>query len=213
VVGLFGPGWRSNFEERVFAGDDGYMKYSRGDGSFWSFGWTGNSNNINSFAVAGPAQQIATLIQGSANWTLTFQSGEQRSFDKTSGLLTAIKDRNGNATQLTYDGLNRLTTATDAAGRHLYLTYLNSSSSLVSSVSSDVGISLSYTYDGQGRLITVTKPDNTTVSFEYDANSFISAVKDSEGKILESHTYDSLGRGLTSSRANGVESVTVTYPQ
>jgi hypothetical protein len=28
-----------------------------------------------------------------------------------------------------------------------------------------------------------------------------------------SHTYDVLRRGLTSSRANGVDAVTVTYPQ
>lgn len=33
-VGLFGPNWRSNFEERVFVGSDGYIKYARGDGSF-----------------------------------------------------------------------------------------------------------------------------------------------------------------------------------
>jgi hypothetical protein len=41
----------------------------------------------------------------------------------------------------------------------------------------------------------------------------ITTVKDSQGKILESHTYDALGRGLTSSRANGVDAVSVTYPQ
>jgi YD repeat-containing protein len=60
--------------------------------------------------------------------------------------------------------------------------------------------------------MTVTKPDLTTLSFEYDSNGFISAVKDSDGKILESHTYDSKGRGLTSSRAGGVDAVTITYP-
>jgi YD repeat-containing protein len=74
-----------------------------------------------------------------------------------------------------------------------------------------VGLSLSYAYDGQGRLTTVTKPDQTTVSFTYDSNSMITAVKDSNGKILESHTYDSSGRGLTSSKANGVDAVTVSY--
>ena len=36
-VGLFGPNWRSTYEERVFLGNDLYMKYARGDGSFWSF--------------------------------------------------------------------------------------------------------------------------------------------------------------------------------
>jgi YD repeat-containing protein len=83
----------------------------------------------------------------------------------------------------------------------------------VSSVTSDVGITLSYAYDGQGRLTQVTKTDNTVISFVYDTQNRITAVKDNEGKILESHTYDPLGRGLTSSRANGVDAVTVTYPQ
>jgi hypothetical protein len=35
--GAFGPNWRSTFEERVFSTGDGYMMYSRGDGSFWAF--------------------------------------------------------------------------------------------------------------------------------------------------------------------------------
>src|SRR5256886_16784570 len=39
-------------------------------------------------------------------WTITFQNGEQRRFDGTSGMLTSIIDRNGNTTTLTYDGGN-----------------------------------------------------------------------------------------------------------
>jgi YD repeat-containing protein len=73
-------------------------------------------------------------------------------------------------------------------------------------------VSTSYVYDGLGRLTQFTKPDNTSISFEYNAQSLITAVKDYDNKILESHTYDALGRGLTSSRAGGVGSVTVSYP-
>jgi YD repeat-containing protein len=62
-------------------------------------------------------------------------------------------------------------------------------------------------------LAQVTKPDQTTVSFTYNSQSLITAVTDSQGKTLESHTYDSLKRGLTSSRANGVDAVTISYPQ
>jgi YD repeat-containing protein len=79
-------------------------------------------------------------------------------------------------------------------------------------VTSDVGITWSYAYDSQGRLSQITKPDNTTISFQYDSNSNITAVLDTNGIILESHTYDAYNRGLTSSRANGVESLTVQYP-
>lgn len=205
-VGLFGPNWRSTYEERVFLGTDGYMVYSRSDGAFWMFGGSGSS-----WTLASPANIVANLTAGSTYWTLAFQSGEQRMFDNASGSLIAIVDRNGNTTQLSYDGLNRLTTVTDPASRHLYFGY-SGNSALVTAVTSDVGLSLSYFYDAQGRLTTVTKPDQSRVTFEYDSNSLISAVKDTDGKVLESHTYDSLGRGLTSSRANGVDAVSVSYP-
>ena len=209
-VGLFGPNWRSTYEERVFVGSDNYIKYARSDGSFWSFGMS----SPGTWGLAAPANVAVTLtLSGNPNptWTMTFQNGEQRIFNSTSGSLVEIIDRNGNTTQLSYDALNRLTTVTDPASRHLYFAYGSDTSRLVTSVTSDVGISMSYAYDGQGRLTMVTKPDQTTISFEYDSNSLITAVKDQNGKILESHTYDSNGRGLTSSKANGVDAVTISY--
>jgi YD repeat-containing protein len=211
-VGLFGPNWRSNFEERVFVGSDNYIKYARGDGSFWSFGFAGIQGGNVTFAVAAPANTSATMFMPSnSNWTLTFTNGEKRYFNPTSGNLVSIVDRNGNTTQLSYDSVDRLVTVTDPASRHLYFAYANGSSYLVTAVTSDFGVSLSYAYDTQGRLIQVTNPDSSTISFSYDSNSFISSVTDSQGKILESHTYDSSGHGLTSSRANGVDALTISY--
>jgi YD repeat-containing protein len=208
-TGLFGNNWRSTYEERVFLGTDGTIKYSRSDGSFWSFLLYGSPAI---YHLVAPANGQATMTeQGTTSWTITFQNGERRLFDYNSGWLTQIIDRNGNQTVLAYDSLSRLTSVTDSVSRHLYFSYGSSSSYLVTGVSSDVGVSLSYAYDSQGRLLTVTKPDQTTVLFQYNSNSFITAVTDSQGKILESHTYDSTGRGLTSSRANGVDFVTVSY--
>jgi YD repeat-containing protein len=207
-TGMFGPNWRSTFEERVFIGSDNYIKYARGDGNFWSFAYDASLRLV----PAAPANISATLTQGSTYWTLTFQNGEQRLFNTTSGSLTAIIDRNGNTTQLSYDSLNRLVTVTDPASRHLTFTYASSSSYLVTGVSSDVGLSLTYSYDTQGRLIQVTNPDLSTLNFTYNSQSLITAVTDTNGKVLESHTYDSSGRGLTSARAGGVEALTLTYP-
>ncbi len=207
-TGLFGDRWKSTYEEKIFLGSDHFVKYMRGDGDFWSFGL---SSSGSAFTVAAPSNVNATLLAGTTSWTLTFQNGEKRVFDINSGLLTAIVDRNGNTTQLTYDTSNRLTTVTDAAGRHLYFTYGSPTSYLVTQVSSDVGITLSYSYDTQGRLAQVTKPDLTTTNFTYNSQSLITSVTDSQGKVLESHTYDSQGRGLTSSQANGVGAVTISY--
>lgn len=205
-VGLFGPNWRSNFEERVFLGSDNYMKYARGDGSFWSFGYYGGP-----YIVSAPTNESATLTAGTSYWTITFKNGEQRQFDNTSGNLIAIVDRNGNTMSLSYDSVGRLVTITDPASRHLYFSYGSPTSFLVTSVTSDFGVSTSYTYNSQGLLLQVTEPDQSTLNFDYNSQSLIADVKDSNGIILEAHTYDSSGRGLTSTRANGVESVTVSY--
>lgn len=205
-VGLFGPNWRSTYEERVFVGSDNYIKYARSDGSFWSFGYSGGG-----WGVAAPANVSAFLTQGTSYWTLTFQNGEQRTFDNTSGNLLSVTDRNGNTTQLSYDGIGRLTTVTDPASRQLAFSYASDSSFLVTGVTSNFGVSVSYSYDTNGRLLQVTEPDSSTLNFQYNSQSLITAVVDSNNKVLESHTYDSLGRGLTASRANGVEAVTITY--
>ena len=39
----------------------------------------------------------------------------------------------------------------------------------------------------------------------------ILSVTDSQGKLLESHTYDAQNRGLTSAQAYGVNSVSLSY--
>ncbi len=214
-IGMFGPNWRSTYEERIFMGGDNWLTYARGNGGYWAFGLAA-TGGMGTFSLAAPSNVSATLVAniGASDWVVTFQDGEKRHFNPATGLLTSIVDRNGNTTQLTYDGTGRLTTVTDPAGRHLYFQYgTGASANLVTGVTSDFGVSLSYSYDANGRLAQVTKPDLTTITYTYNSASQITQVTDSNGKILESHTYDSKGRGLTSSRANGVEALTLTYPQ
>jgi YD repeat-containing protein len=232
--GMFGGNWRSTYEELIYVDPGGLVKYVRGTGGVWTLGWVGNGGSAPagwtswSYSMIAPANGNLSLTYNvsstddHAYWTLTSNTGETRIFTvncnagcsalPTAGYLTSITDRNGNTTQLSYDGWNRLTKVTDPASRHLYFSYASPQSDQVVGITSDVGISLSYTYDNQDRLATVTKPDSTTTSFQYDANSMISAVLDTNGKVLEAHTYDSERRGLTSSRAAGVEGMTITYP-
>jgi len=212
TAGMFGGDWTSTYEESIFIDYvDQLVKYLRGTGGIWTFGISG-LGTPDYYAVIAPANGNVTLSYDGTFYTLAFLTGEKRIFSVATGQLLSMIDRNGNTTQMTYDTSNRLITVTDPASRHLYFTYASASSNLVTGVSSDAGISLSYAYDNMGRLTTVTKPDLTTVSFQYDSNSMITAVLDSQGKVLESHTYDSLRRGLTSTRANGVDSMTITYP-
>jgi YD repeat-containing protein len=212
---MFGPGWTSNFEESVFVGNDGYMKRTLSGGDVDSLGFGGRDGTGNpQFMRAGQGTQNTILTQAPNNWTLALPNGDQKVFDGTSGKLLSVTDRNGNVTTLIYDSSFRLVTVTDPAGRHLYFSYATPSSYVVTGVTSDFGISLSYFYDGQGRLDHYVKPDNTTVSFKYnDQNpNLITDILDSDGKALESHAYNSCAQGLSSSRAGGVEAITLSYP-
>jgi YD repeat-containing protein len=209
IQGLFGPGWRSTYEESVYLGDDGFMKYSRADGAIWTFGFATQSPLV--YLIMTPASASASLLFDGTTWTLIFQNNEKRTFSGATGKLLSIIDRNGNTTLVSYDTSNRLASVADPAGRHLVFAY-SGNGGLVMGVTSDVGVATTYAYDNFGRLAQVTKPDLSTVSFQYDTNSRIAAVLDSQGKLLESHTYDSSGRGLTSSRALGVDALTVSYP-
>ena len=221
-VGIFGPNWRSSYEERMLINtNDLYIRYSRGDGSYWSFAYSAPTPNGHTYHVVAPANVKATLTTvNGGNWTITFHNGEQRVFSAPTGPLAgkllSISDRNGNTTQFTYDAAARLATVTDAAGRHLYFTYgTGTQSNLVTGVAADTatGITLGYTYDpALLRLTRLTLPDTTYITFDYDPHGVISAVKDQNAKVLEAHTYDDKGRGLSSSRAGGVDAVTVSYP-
>ena len=209
---MFGRGWTSTYEERMFRWfsnniqPQAYYRYARADGTLWA--WSTQWG----YVLAPENAQASLGLDINGNWRITFHNGEQRVFSVSSGSLTAIIDRNGNTTSLSYDATNRLTTVTDPAGRHLYFNYPNNSY-LVSSVTSDVGLTVTYTYDAQSRLTQVTENDGSFMTFAYDANSNITAVKDSQGNLIESHTYDSENRGLTSSRGSaGAEAVTVSYP-
>lgn len=203
TTGMFGPNWRSTYEERI-NNDPNNPSYLKADGSLWYFGGYGTS-----FTLKSPANVVISLTNdGTTYWTMTFQSGEKRIFSYVSGSLLQIIDRNGNTTQLAYNGTNQLTTVTDPASRHLYFTYTGA---VVTSVTSDFGISLSYTYDTSGRLTKVTKPDGSSWNFAYNTASLITSVTDGSGIVLESHTYDSGGRGLTSSQAGGVNALSVSY--
>jgi YD repeat-containing protein len=215
--GMFGIGWNSSYEESIFVDTGNFVTLLRGDGSPWWFRFsTWDSNGNPNFSVGAPANQTAvlaeTVLQAQPNWTLTFQNGEIRVYDYFSGKLLSITDRNGNATSLSYDASYRLATVTDAASHQINFSYANPTSYLVTAVTSNFGVSLQYTYDGLGHLMQVTEPDLTTLSFQYDSGFRISSVLDSNGKPLESHTYNSCGQGLTSTRGNIAEQITVQYP-
>jgi hypothetical protein len=64
-------------------------------------------------------------------------------------------------------------------------------------------------------LTQVTQSDNTYLNFAHDLFSLnITSVTDMNGIVLESHQYAPYGcnAGLTSSRANGIDALSISFP-
>jgi RHS repeat-associated protein len=202
VTGIFGHSWHSNFEEQISFPDSDSVTYYRADGSTWVFDSNGE--------ILSPPSVSAHLDYVANQYVLTLADGTQKTFSEL-GALQSVKDRNGNQATFAYSS-GRLTGVTDAAGRSVTFNYNDPANPYqATSVQDPVGVIASYSYDGSSRLASVTYADGSSVNFTYGANSMITSVTDGMGKIIESHTYDAAGRGLTSSRALGADTVTVDY--
>jgi len=105
-------------------------------------------------------------------FTLTSLDESREEFDST-GRLTSLADRYGNATTLTYDSGGLLTQVAAAGGRNLTLTYLNG---LVTQATDSAGRTVSYTYDAQGNLVSVTDPNGHTTTYAYDAAHEVTSI-------------------------------------
>lgn len=210
VAGMFGDSWMSTYEE-VLTGPDfsNSLRYWRGDGSVWTFTY-GNGT----YTLLSPLDEHATLVfDTNANqFVMTMADGTRRIFNQP-GYLVALVDRNGNTTSLSRDpNTNRLNSVTDAAGQTITFTY--NSGGQVSNVSDAVGTIATYGYNTPGgTLAQVTYADSSTLNFVYNSAqpTMIDAVNDTNGKVLEAHTYYPGHMGASSNRALNADSVTVNY--
>lgn len=208
-VGMFGDGWTSTYEENLSQTANG-LKYWSGAGTAWTF--TFNSSN-STYSLTIPSDARATLVfDSTANqYTLTLKDGNKRIFD-SNGRMVELLDRNSNATTLGYDASGRLSTVTDAGGRILTFAYGDPSNvNQVTTISDAAGTIATYTYAANGILTSVAYADGSGFRFTSDPTDLITSVTDPTGKVIESHTYDSIRRGLSSAEANNVNSVTISY--
>ena len=183
-----------------FAIGSDIIKYYRGNGDGWWFGWDASSQK---YLLSNPPNQHASLVYDgvASTYTITFADGTKRVFSGT-GYLTALIDRNNNQVAIAYDTSGRIATVTDAASRAVTFAYTNTSfPTLATSATDAAGNIANYTYDTSGRLSRVAYPDASQYNFMYDSNDLITSVTDSQSKIVESHSYDTSRRGLTSQRA------------
>src|SRR6266850_4630636 len=209
VAGLFGFGWSSILDESIKTYGSFLLRVTMPDNRAIYFSRVSTNDPYT------PKQRLESYSQVVKNanntYTLTFKDGSVHQFN-TSGKLVSFADRNGNTVNLSYTGANP-TTVTDASGRTVTLTY--DGYGLIGSMSNSTGAIATYTHGFWGRLTNVTYPDGSLYNF---TDTFVgnyvllSTVTDALNNVIESHTYDSQGRALTSEIAgNGTEKYTLNY--
>jgi RHS repeat-associated protein len=209
-TGLFGYGWSSILDESINAYGTSLLRLNLPDGRAV---YLGRTAGVGPYIPKGPLDFYGQVVKNADNtYTLTLPDGRVHQFN-TSGKLTSFADRNGNTITLTLNASGKPTTITDASGRIVTLTY--DSYGLINSMSDSLGSIATYTHIFYGRLSVVTYPDGSKYTFtdQFQGSAvYLTSVKDALNNVLESHTYDSQGRALTSSVAgNGTELYTLTY--
>ena len=207
--GLFGKGWRTQFDESLEAYGDSLVRVNMSDGRAV---YLGRKDTTSAYNLS-PQKYIGEVVkEADGSYLLKLKDGHESKFT-SAGRLEWKKDRNGNQTTLTYDASGNLTTVTDAFGRSLTFTM---SGGRVARVADAFGKVADYVYNADGTLQSVTYADNgyRQYSFEYTTinnKKYMTAVKDALNNVLEAHSYDAQGRAITSERAGGADKQTISY--
>lgn len=179
----YGLGFSLGYEMRYQVEEGGDVTIETGDGRTDTFKRFGD-------VFEAPAGVFSTLTQEEGIYVLTQKTGERYEFaDATHGKLTAIIDRHGNRTQLTYqNGL--LVQIKDAVDHTINLTY--SDGLLVSASSSFHKGNISYAYDAKRRLVRRTDAMGYITLYDYDKRDHLDEITDANGNKTNI-TYNASG--------------------
>jgi len=209
--GPLGTGWTHNFNLTITANPDGSLILKRKDGNTIYFSQD-SSGIFHADAKSGDTSSIVQNPHGS--YTQTTKYGKVSTFDPM-GRLTSITDRNGNTTNLSYNGTG-LVGITDSTGRTVQfgvangkifsitdvagMTYtISYSGDFLSAISDSMGNTWHYLYDANARMSRKTDPSGNVTSYTYDsATGMLTASTDPYGNV-KSISYDT---------ANGMATVT-----
>ena len=208
-AGVFGKGWHHSFEKSIQSASNvvqtANLMLVEGDGTAIYF----KPHVDGTLRAVAPVTERSWLVPSGGGYTRNFLEGGYETYD-SSGRVSSIVPQAGPTVTLLRDASGRLSTISDGA-RTLTVEY-DSSSSRVSRLTGPAGLIASYYYTASGMLETVAYPDGSGYRYAYDASgSYVAAVSDFSGRVLERHTYDGEGRGLTSETDGGRERLTFDY--
>lgn len=207
--GILGVGWTHNYNVTMSTIDASTLKLRDADGNIIYFRLSGST-----YYPEAISSDDSTVVKNSnGTYTRTEKNGTVQQFN-TSGYLTSIRDRNNNATTLSYSGScpssitdpngritsitntsGRITAITDPMGRTYTITY--NGSHHITAITDPLGNAWQYTYNSYGKMLTKRDPLNRTTTYTYDSTNRTARVltaTDPEGKV---RTMSYTERGTT----------------
>ncbi|MBM3223077.1 MAG: hypothetical protein FJZ47_04645, partial [Candidatus Tectomicrobia bacterium] len=136
-------------------------------------------------------------------WDLRLKDGTRYVFGSPSGLLEQVIDRNGNSLFFTYNG-GRLLQITTTHGRYVQLQY--DVFGRITDITDFTGRTWRYQYTPAGSLVLATYPDLSSETYTYDSPDFpggMDTVRDRRGHLMVRNTYDTNGRVIRQTLADG----------
>ncbi|MBQ9216766.1 MAG: RHS repeat protein [Muribaculaceae bacterium] len=154
-----------------------------------------------------PAGVFSTLVYSEDRFVLTDKTGQKFEFsDASHKKLTALVDRHGNRTTLTYSPDSMLVEVQDAVGHTITLEYTNKM--MTRATASFLNGSINYAYDSKNRLIKRTDAMGYSTVYDYDRNNRIDEITDANGH--KTHIYYNAS-GMTSRLKTDVSDKSIRY--
>jgi RHS repeat-associated protein len=206
VIAGLGSHWQHNYSANIQLLASNLVGIVRPDGKIFAFISSGNNQWFSA-----DKNILLKLTKTATGWQIINTNDETEIYDNN-GKLTSITTHNRFTITLKYDTLGRLSTVTDHNGRKLLLIYNVKNN--ITQIINPLGKATTYTYDDQNNLSTVTYPDLTTRQYLYEYTAFphaITGLIDENGKRLMTWTYDTQGRGTSSTAPNSIDKTTVNY--
>ncbi|KPU51807.1 DNRLRE domain-containing protein [Bacillus wiedmannii] len=218
-VGLFGTGWSSGLEERIWADGNGNLLLISADGANVTFTKTGDNKYQ---APTGIYLEIKQVSGGyeikDKDQTVTFyKSGDAQ------GRIEYTKDKYGNTTTYEYDGASRLSKVKNASGKELVVQYDGNNKKAARVIGPD-NKTLTFNYDGD-LLVSSTTPEGKVYKYGYD-NGVLTSIYDPQHTDAKpyktSYAYendrlvkvtDPLGKATTLAYNTNAKEVTLTNPK
>jgi RHS repeat-associated protein len=205
AIGSLGPGWTHPYAMNVTPEAGGFLTLKEEDGRRIVYEETsqGNYYPLDRYGRTGTAFHKFT----DNTYQMTRKDGTLYDFNST-GLLTKITGRNGNALTLGYSGSN-IETITDVYGR---ITRLGYTGSRLESITDPAGRTTRIEYDPSGFLRTITDNTSRTIYYDYDGNGRLYSKTDSLNNMVV-YAYTSGGKlESATDNATGVAATVDYYP-